>query len=666
MTSSEISKELMETVRKYNTYLGGSSMGKGLYKATNYFIGQHHVNNESKKPDYYTLEGAADLDMKELPAEDSFYVCDIGVVMSQFWQWKKFFPRVEPFYAVKCNPDPMVIRVLAILGANFDCASRSEFRLVQDICKDLPRKPEIIYANPCKSRTHLIEAVCKGVKIVTFDNAAEVAKCAAVSTKIQLVLRIITDDTGSQCRLSTKFGAPRQKWRPLLATAKRYGLQVVGVSFHVGSGCRDASRYELALKDAKEIFEMAEEEFGYKMTLLDIGGGFPGETHSTWNPAGLIEEDIDDEEDEEEEEDHVGLEIKEPEEEEERFMFFTEIAERVRPMLDRLFPPESGVRLIAEPGRYFVAAMATIVTSVISCRENQVESGVFRPNAVDDIQTATDLDRDVVRSRSCSFREGDDPVMEHILEEMTEYSKLFAKQNLAQQEADVYNDPLDLYKEGFETAVDLLGPPDEHQMESTHHTVEGMNKSLYSSEKNSEVLSFAAAGEAAINGVVLQAIADTSPLQDDYAYYINDGVYGAFNNLMFDHATVRARHFKFTPDNTVAVEENGYSKLVSSNLKNADKDRRRELYASTVFGPTCDSIDVIARSVLLPKLKVGDWLYFQNMGAYTSAAASTFNGFCPTDKYYVCSIMPEYFEKLAAGPKTNPPTLVEEIGRAHV
>ena len=444
-----------------------------------------------------------------------------------------------------------------------------------------------------------------------------------------------------------------------MATAKRYGLQVVGVSFHVGSGCRDASRYELALNDAKEIFEMAEEEFGYKMTLLDIGGGFPGETHSTWNPAGLAEENDEEDEEEGEEDDNVGLEIKEPEEEEERFMFFTEIAERVRPMLDRLFPPESGVRLIAEPGRYFVAAMATIVTSVISCRENQVESGVFRPNAVDDIQAAEDLDLDVVRSRSCSFKEGDDPVMEHILEEMTEYSILFAKQNLAQQEADVYNDPLDLYKEGFETAVDLLGPPDEEQKETTHHTVEGMNKNLFSTENNSEILSFAAAGEAAINGVVLQAIADTSPLQDDYAYYINDGVYGAFNNLMFDHATVRARHFKFNPDDTVAVEENGYSKLVSSNIKQPEKDGPLKLYSSTVFGPTCDSIDVIARSILLPKLKVGDWLYFQNMGAYTSAAASTFNGFVPTDKYYVCSIMPKYFEKLAAGPHT-PSILVEE------
>ena len=75
-------------------------------------------------------------------------------------------------------------------------------------------------------------------------------------------------------RLSSKFGAPQIKWRPLLAAAKRNGLEVVGVSFHVGSGCRDASKYEAALKDARTIFDMAEKEFGMKMRLLDIGGGY--------------------------------------------------------------------------------------------------------------------------------------------------------------------------------------------------------------------------------------------------------------------------------------------------------------------------------------------------------------------------------------------------------
>lgn len=74
------------------------------------------------------------------------------------------------------------------------------------------------------------------------------------------------------------------------------------------------------------------------------------------------------------------------------------------------------------------------------------------------------------------------------------------------------------------------------------------------------------------------------------------------------------------------------------------------LYSSTVFGPTCDSMDVISRSVLLPKLDIGDWLYFQNMGAYTCAAASSFNGFTPSKKVYVCSVPPKFFEKIIVGP----------------
>lgn len=121
--------------------------------------------------------------------------------------------------------------------------------------------------------------------MVTFDNTAEVRKCASISKKIQLILRIITDDSGSQCRLSSKFGAPKQHWPILLAEAKQFGLEVVGVSFHVGSGCRDATRYEMALKDCKALFEMAKREYGFDMKILDIGGGFPGETHSLWNPA---------------------------------------------------------------------------------------------------------------------------------------------------------------------------------------------------------------------------------------------------------------------------------------------------------------------------------------------------------------------------------------------
>lgn len=270
---SQASGILADVVKESDVWLGGSSLGKGLKKAANYYMRNNLLRMD--KPNHLQLQGADDLneDAEKMPLEESFYVVDIGVVVSQVYQWRRFFPRVEPFYAVKCNPDPVIVKTLAILGCNFDCASTNEIRLVQECSQDLPRKPDIIFANPCKARTHIVEAVCKGVRRVTFDNANEIIKCASISKKIELILRIITDDRGSQCRLSSKFGAPEFTWRPLLATAKKHGMQVVGVSFHVGSGCRDAARYESALKDARRIFDMAEKDFGMRMTVLDIGGG---------------------------------------------------------------------------------------------------------------------------------------------------------------------------------------------------------------------------------------------------------------------------------------------------------------------------------------------------------------------------------------------------------
>lgn len=531
---------------------------------------------------------------------------------------------------------------------------------MQEVTKDLPRKPEIIYANPCKARAHLIEAVCKGVKMVTFDNVTEVEKCAAVSSKIELILRIITDDRGSQCRLSSKFGAPRQKWRSLLAAAKKHGLNVAGVSFHVGSGCRDATRYELALKDAKEIFDIATNEYDMNMKIVDIGGGFPGETHSMWNPAVELDED---------DENKVEGKPGDEEEEEDRFMFFTEIAEQVAPIVDELFPPESGIRVIGEPGRYFVAAAATLCCSVVAVRTNQVDAN-FVPEPIDDVEAANALatmTRDeefnlVHHKREPSVKIGldEDAIFANIQESMQDYSMLFASQQLAQQEVDVYTDRLDLYSEGFESAADMLGPPDEEQMQTKFHTVEGMAYPLIATtaeldeepQEPSALLTLAAAGEAAISGVMMQAVADSAPLQDDYAYYINDGVYGAFNNIMFDHAHVRPRVLRITKESAGMNLKNGFKRLDSNGDESSQEDAspRRELFASTIFGPTCDSIDVVARSVLLPILDVGDFVYMNNMGAYTMAASSSFNGFTPTEKFYVCSVQPEYFEEMIRGP----------------
>lgn len=90
-------------------------------------------------------------------------------------------------------------------------------------------------------------------------------------------------------------------------------------------------------------------------------------------------------------------------------------------------------------------------------------------------------------------------------------------------------------------------------------------------------------------------------------YYLNDGVYGSFNCIHFDHASVTILPFN---------ERNG------------------KLYKSLIFGPTCDSIDLIVENVMLPELAIGEWAYVENFGAYTVAASSGFNGFrTSTNKY---------------------------------
>ena len=71
------------------------------------------------------------------------------------------------------------------------------------------------------------------------------------------MLRIATDDSNSVCPLSVKFGATLKGCRGLLQRAKELSLDVIGVSFHVGSMCRDPATYTQAISDARCVFNMA-------------------------------------------------------------------------------------------------------------------------------------------------------------------------------------------------------------------------------------------------------------------------------------------------------------------------------------------------------------------------------------------------------------------------
>ena len=101
---------------------------------------------------------------------DSFYVQDLRTLRKVYTEWTEVLPHVQAYYAVKCNPDPEFIRVLANLGSNFDCASRAEIKAVLDAGVDPSR---ILFANPCKRLEDITFAYENGVPTTTFDSLCE-------------------------------------------------------------------------------------------------------------------------------------------------------------------------------------------------------------------------------------------------------------------------------------------------------------------------------------------------------------------------------------------------------------------------------------------------------------------------------------------------------------
>jgi len=137
-------------------------------------------------------------------------------------------------------------------------------------------------------------------------------------------------------------------------------------------------------------------------------------------------------------------------------------------------------------------------------------------------------------------------------------------------------------------------------------------------------------------------------------YYINDGVYGSFNNIMFDHA--KAEPLVLTQNSQMVSKEVRRCPYYWYGCHNkptitaptpyhdicvlTPRIRHKQtiigpVYESSLWGPTCDSLDCISKNACLPELAIGDWLYFEEMGAYTVAAASRFNGFNLSRIFYV-------------------------------
>lgn len=259
------------------------------------------------------------------------FIVDHDVLRKNYTEFKRWLPRVQAYYAVKANPTPEIVRTFYEAGASFDVASIGEFRLVHENIRHLPAKErqdyiwdKIVYANPIKDRATL-EELDPYKPLVTYDNLEEIGKIRKHAPRAGLALRIRVPNTGSMVELSSKFGAAPGEAADLIAAAFDAGLTVEGLCFHVGSQCTNFDNFVQALNMSAQVLAEAEGR-GYKLKLLDIGGGFPAPYDGGVKP-------------------------------------FRELARILNAEFRRLFPKE--LEILAEPGRYMVATAATLVAEVI-------------------------------------------------------------------------------------------------------------------------------------------------------------------------------------------------------------------------------------------------------------------------------------------------------------
>jgi len=170
-------------------------------------------------------------------------VVDHDAIRANYAEFRRTLPRVQPYYAVKANPDPAIVRTLYAIGASFDVASIAEFKTVYDNIRHMSGDArqnfiwdKVVYSNPIKDRTTL-EELDRYKPLVAFDNAEEIQKIRRHAPHAGLSLRIRVPNTGSMVELSSKFGASPAEAVDLIARAADAGLEVEGLGFHVGSQC---------------------------------------------------------------------------------------------------------------------------------------------------------------------------------------------------------------------------------------------------------------------------------------------------------------------------------------------------------------------------------------------------------------------------------------------
>ncbi|KJP86702.1 hypothetical protein AK88_03709 [Plasmodium fragile] len=540
---------------------------------------------------------------------DTSVVCiNLQKILAQYIRFKKNLPSVTPFYSVKSNNDDVVLKFLYGLNCNFDCASVGEVKKLTTLLPDIARE-RIIYANTIKSINSLIFARNENINLCTFDNIEELKKILKYHPKCSLLLRINVDFKNYKSYMSSKYGANEHEWENILAFGRKHNLNIVGVSFHVGSNTKNLFDYCQAIKLSRDVWNMSK-KMGYNFQILNLGGGYPEELeydnakkneknkYCTLNTSEL-KKDI-----------QSFLNEKCVMKTKYNFYNFEKIALAINMSIEHYFKDiKSKLRIICEPGRYMVAASCTLAVKVIGKRHP-----TFHPIRLRDMKGVDPLNF----AKGGAQPEGGDS----------------AEANKGEGDVDEAITGEGVIGEGYSNHVNSSewGKTTNQVQEGVNGgaTNEGEGSNNAEKGKNAEDLLLLSHTTLTCNdnsklGNITNIKRKVVSINDNrynyYSYYVSDSIYGCFSGIIFDEynrAPVYVIRNQGDSNNTPCED------LVTS-----------PLYLANIFGQSCDGLDMITSITYLPECYINDWVIYEYAGAYTFVSSSKFNGFNKCQKVYI-------------------------------
>jgi ornithine decarboxylase len=205
--------------------------------------------------------------------ETPFQLILSDIIKQKYQELRENIPFANIYYAVKANPAPEVLSLLAELGSNFDVASVYELRRLQSLGVGPDR---MSCGNTIKKFEHIKEFYQAGIRLFVTDSEGDLRNIAKAAPGAKVMVRLMAEGgLTADWPLSRKFGCSPDLAGDLLILARKLGLIPWGLSFHVGSQQRDITAWDSALSKVNYLFSWLLENEDLQLRCINMGGGFP-------------------------------------------------------------------------------------------------------------------------------------------------------------------------------------------------------------------------------------------------------------------------------------------------------------------------------------------------------------------------------------------------------